>query len=391
MKKSVLIKSILRDSKLRKIKYIINGFIASIIYFIIPPTLRKKQYWLIGGHLGEIYDDNSKVLFEFLLENKKKKDVFWVLNKDSLADKSNTYRDNIIYRGSIKGFLYSFRSECIIVSHSFADVMPIFYKFKKLFNIKSVFLFHGIYGFKKAVTLDKNYYSYFDIINAVGNFEKNIKVKYLRIDEEKIKIMGLPRYDKLFGKNEYNGNIMVMFTWRSYIGEEGNDSDYFKQIKSFLTNREFLKVLEENKVIVNVVLHSFVHKYYSFVKQLESKNIKILSKDTDIQNELISNSLLITDYSSVAWDFAYMNKPVIFYQFDLEKYLSSTGSYLDLKNELFGKTASNENDLIKTINEYICNNFKQDQKQYNIVKDFLKYNDNNNCNRIYKEISKLVK
>lgn len=383
-------KSVLSDSELSKIKYLINGCIAYIIYILIPKKSRKKEYWLVGGHLGQIYDDNSKAFFEFMINNKKKKDVFWVLNKNSLADKNNGFRDNIIYRGTVKGFLYCFRSECIIVSHSFADVMPIFYKWKNKFQMKSIFLGHGIYGFKKAVTLIKNYYSYFDIVNTVGDFEKGIKAEHLNIDRNRLRIMGLPRYDNLSNKTESNGQIMIMFTWRDYIGDEGENSDYFKYIKSLLTNKKFLKVLQDNGIKVNVVLHSFVHKYYSFVKMLESENVIVLPKNTDIQKQLIDNSLLITDYSSVAWDFSYMNKPVIFYQFDLNEYLNYRGSYLDMKKDLFGKAVYNEDELIKIIDLYIQNDFKVNEKN-NSINKYIKYTDNNNCERVYQEINKLIK
>lgn len=375
-----------KDSMLTKITYIIKGIMACIIYLIIPKKQRKKNYWLIGGHLGQIYDDNSKAFFEFLIENKKNQEVFWVLNKGSLADKNNKYRENIIYRGTIKGFLYCFRSQCVIVSHSFADVMPIFYRLKARFNIKALFLFHGIYGLKKASSSGREHYSYFDIINAVGDFEKMIKVNYLGINEDKIKIMGLPRYDNLYNKRVCNGNIMIMFTWREYITEKGENDEYFKKIKSLLTNKQLLDYLKKNNVSINVVLHSFVHKYYSFIKELESDNIRILPKDINIQSELINNSLLVTDYSSVAWDFAYMNKPVVFYQFDLEEYLQERGSYLDMKKDLFGDVVYNESKLIDIIKYYVDCNFEINFKKHSKLNNYIKYKDDRNCERVYQEI-----
>lgn len=390
MKKSALKKSVLRDSRLTKIKYIINGLIAMLIYYIIPINKRKKEYWLIGGHLGEMYDDNSRAFFEYLIKNKKNQEVYWVLNKGSIADKNNNYRKNIIYRGSIKGFLYCFRCSCVIVSHSFADVMPIFYKIKNLFRIKSIYLFHGIYGLKKVATLNENYYSCFDIINAVGDFEKKIKIENMNIKEEQIKVMGLPRYDKLYNKKISNGNIMVMFTWRTYTETEEGRNRYLDNIRSFLTNKELLECLKENKIKINVVLHSFVHKYYSFIKEIESENVTILAKDTDIQSELINNSLLITDYSSVAWDFIYMNKPVIFYHFDLEEYLMERGSYLDLKKDLFGDIAYDEDVLIELIKKNIKNKFQFNDSFNEKIKQYFKYTDNKNCERAYEEIKNLL-
>ena len=378
-----------RDSKFDKIRFIINGLLASIIYFIILPKKRKKRYWLIGGHLGKIYNDNSRAFFEFLMDSDKKEDTFWILNKGSIADKENKYRKNIIYRGSIKNFLYCFRSKVIVVSHSFADVMPVFYKFSKLFKINSVYLFHGIFGFKKSDITDVDYYNRFTIVNSVSKFEKDIKINSLGIKEEKIKIMGLPRYDKLYEKRNSNGNIMVMFTWRSYLEDERNRENYLSKIKSFLTNKKLLDYLEKHEIVINVVLHSFVHQYYDFIKGIESKYIKILPKNSNIQDQLIDNSLLITDYSSVAWDFAYMKKPVIFYHFDLQDYLNDRGSYLDLKKDLFGQVAYEEDKLIEYIKDSIRNKFRFEGEASLNINKYFKYNDNNNCKRVFDEINKI--
>lgn len=390
MKKSALRKSVLSDSKLTKIRYVINGLIAMLIYYIIPVKKRKGEYWLIGGHLGEMYDDNSKAFFEYIINNKKDQEIYWVLNKGSIADQNNKYRRNVIYRGSINAFLYCFRCRCIIVSHSFADVMPIFYKLKDLFNIKSIYLFHGIYGLKKVATLKDNYYSCFDIINSVGNFEKDIKIEYMNIKEEQIKIMGLPRYDKLYNTRISNGNIMVMFTWRTYTEEEDGRNKYFNNIKSFLTNEKLLEYLRKNEIKINVVLHSFAHKYFSFIKEIESENVIIMPKNIDIQSELIKNSLLITDYSSVAWDFMYMNKPVIFYHFDLEEYMKERGSYIDLKNDLFGEVAYKEDTLVLLIIKYIKSKFNINNDINEKIKNYFKYTDNKNCERIYEEAIELL-
>ena len=373
----------MKDSNLKKIIYLIQGSIAWMIY-IIMYRKKKKDIWLIGGHLGQIYDDNSKAFFEYMIKEHPDKEVYWVLNRHSLAERQIQYKDKILYRGSIKAFIYCYLSKYIIISHSFADVMPIFYKFKNQFGIKSVHLEHGIYGFKKITSNIDNYYSYFDIICSIGAKEQLIKIKDLNVNEENIKITGLARYDNLNCKYKGNGNIMVMFTWREYEDK----SEYINKIINFITNDKLNSILKENNVHMKIVMHSFMHNYYEKIKNFYHDNIEILPKDVNIQQELIKNSLLITDYSSVSWDFAYMGKNVIFYQFDLEQYLEVRGSYLDLNKDLFGPQAKTENEVIELVEAFLKEGIKKD-KELRKIKENFKYIDNNNCKRIYSEIIKL--
>ena len=100
--------------------------------------------------------------------------------------------------------------------------------------------------------------------------------------------------------------------------------------------------------------------------------------------------ILITDYSSVAYDFYYLDKPIIFFQFDKKEYTEKVGSYVDLDNELFGKGAYTIEKCVKDIIEISENNFKYDEvteeKSKELKNKFLKYNDKDNCKRVYELI-----
>lgn len=98
---------------------------------------------------------------------------------------------------------------------------------------------------------------------------------------------------------------------------------------------------------------------------------------------------MITDYSSVVFDFNYLKKPSIFYHFDVNDYLKHRGSYVDLSRELVGDIAYTKDEVIKYINEYVQKDFKYKPKYLIKSKKYYARHDKKNFERIYKEIKKI--
>ena len=99
---------------------------------------------------------------------------------------------------------------------------------------------------------------------------------------------------------------------------------------------------------------------------------------------------MITDYSSVYMDFAYMKKPIIYYQFDYNEYRNShlQEGYFDYEKDGFGKIFTKTDDLVKEIISLSKQNFQVSKKYYNRMNKFFEINDTNNCERIYNAIKK---
>ena len=116
-----------------------------------------------------------------------------------------------------------------------------------------------------------------------------------------------------------------------------------------------------------------------------SDNINFASwKEQDIQQLLKESALLITDYSSVFMDFSYMKKPVIFYQFDYDKFREAqyAEGYYDYKDG-FGPVFENITDLVESIKEYYREDFTMKTEYLSKVEEFFPLYDNNNSERNY--------
>ena len=117
---------------------------------------------------------------------------------------------------------------------------------------------------------------------------------------------------------------------------------------------------------------------------MKSKNIKVVdNSDIDIQKLLKESAIMITDYSSVYMDFAYMNKPVIYYQFDYKEYRSGhlQDGYYDYKRDSFGPVVSTHLDVIDSLKSIMKDGLEK--KYYTRMNSFFEIKDQNNSERLY--------
>ena len=110
--------------------------------------------------------------------------------------------------------------------------------------------------------------------------------------------------------------------------------------------------------------------------------------------EFKQNKLLITDFSSTFFDFAYLHKPIIYTQFDTEKFYESQifdKGYFDYEKDGFGPICKTVDETVNAIIKIIDNDCVIDKKYEKRINTFYEYTDNKNCERIYNKIIELEK
>jgi CDP-glycerol glycerophosphotransferase (TagB/SpsB family) len=120
------------------------------------------------------------------------------------------------------------------------------------------------------------------------------------------------------------------------------------------------------------------------------KNIEVVYRDDvyDIQELLKSAALLITDYSSVHFDFAYMKKPVIYYQFDQKEFFQKQyqKSFFDAEKNGFGPVVYDTDGVVRALTDAYREGFQMEQKYYDRMRSFYQIYDAKNCERVYQTI-----
>ncbi|MFJ7847260.1 CDP-glycerol glycerophosphotransferase family protein [Peribacillus sp. NPDC097206] len=380
---------------IQKLKFIMNILIAMII-FPIQKNKIGNNVILIGGHAGELYADNSKALFEYLSNHYENYEVYWIINQTSLdKEKINKF----LTRGSVKNYLYYFKSKGLFYSHSASDIAPILHNYIKPKGVR-IYLTHGIDGLKKRKYTGKDKSSIkkmADLYVTVSDFEKNIKIKEFNLDETSFILTGLPRFDNLYNNlvlnNGKKNSILYMPTWREWYKnlstEEFIETDFYHNVKELLTSVVIIELLKKYNYQLNLNLHFYFHRFLSTLN-FDNDYIKIINPNEDLQELILETKILITDYSSVCWDYFYLNKPILFYQFDQIRYEKERGAYLDLNNDLMGLKSNNLNQLIKDLNYTIQNQKKVVEDFGDFKMDYFKYHDNQNCKRVIEEFEQYL-
>lgn len=393
----------LKDSiKYIKIKDIIDIFffvliIIPAISFKLYNKIRKKEIWLLAER-RDTASDNAYFFYIYLKENHPLVNSYYAIDKKCKEYNNVCKYGNIINYGSIKHWIYYLAADKNISSQKSGNPSnALFYILHVKLN-----LFKNRYYLQHGLVKDDLKWLYYND-TKFNKFYCGAKDEYEYIKknfgypDSNLEYTGLARFDNLIDIKVNKKQVLLIPTWRSYLTRETNilnknvdflSTSFYKYWQELLNNKALHKYLLDNDITLYFYPHYNMKKYIDNYS-VNCSNIKIVkSFDENIQKYLIESSLMVTDYSSVFFDFAYMKKPIIFYQFDLEEYRQKQyqEGYFNYDNG-FGDVIFNSDDVVKKIIYYVDNNYKVEKKYLDRMDNFFEIHDKNNCKRIYESIS----
>lgn len=381
--------------------FILKEYMALLCYFILKPYWDSKKIWLVCEKFCAMAQDNGLYFFRYCMEQlpqEEKKHIFYVIDKrvpDYQAVRE--YDKNVISFMGFRYMVYLCAAQYLIST----DAIRHFYiwdspnsVYKVLYQARKhiVFLQHGVMAFKQCHrTFHKLGGNRMMLFVVSSEFEQDIIHNYFEYDRDEIIITGLPRWDVLHDTSSMqHKEILLMPTWRSWLEDASEEvfreSDYYKNYKELLNHVKLQELLETNHIKLNFYIHP---KFRDYIGQFQSgcKWIRLIPFGEQPLNQLLmSCNMLVTDYSSVAWDVYYQEKPVIFFPFDLETYEAAQGSYMDIRKEAFGDVVYSQQELLETIRYYVRNGFQEKEIYADSREYFLPLRDNKNSERIYQKI-----
>ncbi|MDY4186441.1 MAG: CDP-glycerol glycerophosphotransferase family protein [Candidatus Borkfalkiaceae bacterium] len=383
MKKTITFKKILL-----KLYFRTKAVILIYFFYIVALFKKKSDYWVICER-GVDARDNGYAFYKYLKKEHPEQIIYYIIDKKS-ADYKKVAEDAVQY-GSLKNYLIIANASKIISTHIGTFVPHIGAKTTNLcrLNKKFYWLQHGIIKNSVGVNwYDKPAKKVFCSTVTEYNF---IKEKG-EFPDSVLKCTGLARYDDLISPVAGKKQILVMPTWRSYILTEKKflHSKYFEEWQKLLNDKRLSAFLENNNL--NLIFYPH-YECQRFLKYFSFSSARIISgsfDSYDVQSLIKESSIMITDYSSVSFDFSYMRKPMIYFQFDkYDFYNKHYGKgYFDDDTMGFGDICESVDEVIKSIEKIKDNDFCLEQKYRERINEFFIYNDILNCSRIYNEVVK---
>lgn len=383
-------------------KTIAIRFLVSIIR-----KLKHRPLWLISDRAAKA-GDNGEAMFRYICENHRK-DVkcYFVIRKDCPDYKRMKDIGPVLVKDSIVHKILLLASNCILSSQGELDIYNPFKNHSEAYrdilaSTKFVFLQHGITKDDISGWLKKRNKNLKGFVTAARPEYQSILDGSYGYTEQEVWATGFPRFDRLYQSNEKL--ITVMPTWRRYHMGEMNlatgkwsllpgfeQTQYFQFYNQLINNPRLIQAAKKNGYTLAFFPHPILQSYIE--RFSHNPGWLFLDIDTEYRDTYARSSLMLTDYSSAVFDFAYMRKPVIYTQFDSEEFFSGkhnyTKGYFDYERDGFGEV---EYDLESTVNriiEYMENGCQLKDKYRERIDNFFMFNDRNNCQRVYEKIMEL--
>ena len=387
-----------------KAKDIGNIFVFALALPVSAVYKRKrKDLWLICDNENEARD-NGYWLYKYIREHHKEQDVMYAINKKSPDYARVKDLGPVVQYGSFMHWLYYLTASKNISSQKEGKPNAAVCYLLEVYGIlknTSVFLQHGIIMNDLEFLHYKNTKMRMFMCTAEREFQY-IKEKFGYPDGW-IQKTGLCRFDNLFDTSQGKRQILVMPTWRnwisiptteSYVQEnitEFTGTKYFQCWNEILCDKKLVDFLEKEDIRLVFYPHRGMQK---FIKNFQACSTHIVIAkwpEYDVQELLKESNFLITDYSSIAMDFAYLKKPLLYYQFDYEMFRRGQYSegYFSYKEDGFGKVCEEEQDVVAEIKKIAESGMIMPDLYKQRVDEFFSYRDKENCERNYKAICKL--
>lgn len=394
--------------KISKLKYKILLFIRFVVFaflnrVVICFSKLKQNRVLFLSDVRDVLDGNLKYVYNYL--DDKKFEKITLLKKDR-KEKRN-------FKDKIKLIYFLSTSQYIILDD--------FSRFISLMHVRKgqqvCQLWHGAGAFKKfghsrtdqgngKIKQMLGHRNYTKAIVSSPDI-RHCYAEGFGMNINNIKATGFPRTDMFFDKNYKNERKNELY----------NEFPFLKNKKVILFAPTYrgrsLKnsYYDYEKLDIERIYNEFKDEGYVFIfkwhpglyYQMNRKGIKPyeldkypdffydFSESRDINDLLLITDILITDYSSVIFDYSLLDKPLIYFVYDYEEYNAERGLYFDFNDYIYGEITKNTEELIQAINSKNL----MEEKRKKFIKKFMSACDGNatekTCKWIFGENTNFIK
>ena len=381
-----------------KIQSKVNYCLFLMVYFLLYPLAKllygRKKNWIICER-GSDAQDNGFVFFKYLTEKHPEIHSTYIISSKSVDYDKVKKIGRTVEWCSLKHFLMTIGCPVKISSHLFGYApwtsMATYFRRNKTHD-KHIFLQHGIIK-NLHEGLFGNVCKSLDLFVCGAKPEYDFIVEQFKYNNEVPQYTGLARYD-LLNNYDTDNQVLIMPTWRAELAdlsdEEFSNTKFYLNWQSIIDSKEIINICLKKNIVIKFYLHQSLQKFSSLFKGNDVVKI-IRFGEENVQKLLKESKLLITDFSSVYFDFAYMSKPLLYFQFDEDTFYDRhyTKGYFDYRRDGFGLVCIEQSSLIKEAVNIINSGFILNKTYKERSERFIVFRDSSNCQRIFDLIEKL--
>ncbi len=372
-----------------------------IVLWPVAAVLRRtsemyRHLWLVSER-GFDARDNGYWFFRYLREQHPQINACFVIESSSPDYSKVAGLGRTVPTGSIRHYLMYLCADYLISTHV-QPAAPDIWKFYHLRQIgirprgKQIFLQHGI--IKDNMVLMNYPKLRVDFFASGGKMEYDYLTAEYGFPEGIIQYTGLCRYDNLMRNNTPCNEILVMPTWRGSdypSGEQFTETAFFREYQSFLNAPRLDALLREHNLRLIFYPHIEIQKELGRFTAPSERIVLADWQNYDVQTLLKRCRLLITDYSSVYFDVGYMEKPVIYFQFDQEEFrrYHYQEGYFSYEKHGFGPVTKTQEELLEALEQAAGREFRMEPMYHDRLNAFFLMRDEKNCERTYEAILRL--
>lgn len=219
-----------------------------------------------------------------------------------------------------------------------------------------------------------------------------------RIGDRELALTGLPRHDALLGLRATRPDrILVMPTWRKSLLRGTNNqevdaefasTDYFRRWRDLARSPELHAIAESARLRITFLLHPMMR---SAAKHFVMQGVETIVEPSGSIQALMSRAmLLVTDYSSICFDMAYLERPTVHYQFDEAAFFGGEHTvrrgWFDYRRDGFGPVCVREEEVVSEVRRILRAGGVHERLYAQRMRDFFPVRDGRCCERVYHAI-----
>ena len=361
---------------------------------------KNEEVWLYTDREGILDNAYYQFIHDFAINDGVKR--YYICDK--LKNKKKYFtaeqRKNLVNFKSIKH--KTLFMQCSKIFTSFASLpiispfgaMPLKW-YSDIARYEVVYLQHGILHARLPLMYSKERANV-DKVVISSEFERKNFTEIYNFKDEDLIMSGMPRFDVIDLQSKPQRKILYSPSWRkNLIGEYTNntrelmpekfvESDYFKETCAFLNSPELARFLEKYDLEIDFQNHP-IFKDYEEYYVINNPRVHITS-----EGEMQDYLMMITDYSSIVFDFVYLGRPIAYFVPDYIEFKAGvTHNYhkLDLPlEEGFGEIALTGEELLGIVERIAENDFKPLPPYDKRISEFFVSRENNHRSKLYKAI-----